>query len=148
MGTTIMYRWFGLGNNSPFPENGLIVNNITNLPSPDLKIVAISDTHGDHDRLTDKIIEFNADLLIVSGDLTRHGRKEEMESFIEWMKNENLPKEKIVIAGNHDKNNCTDLLKNLSFFHYLEHETFTLSNLKFFASPYTPNHEVNKNILF
>ncbi len=62
-----------------------------------MKIIAISDTHAKH---RDLIVP-PGDLLIHAGDVTQKGRKEEVEDFLDWFK-EQPCKHKIFIAGNHD----------------------------------------------
>lgn len=63
----------------------------------DLKWICISDTHGDHDRVSLPA----GDVLIHSGDLTGHGTKEETQAFFHWFGIQAF-KHKICVAGNHD----------------------------------------------
>jgi predicted phosphodiesterase len=64
-----------------------------------ISVLALSDTHSLHSALPN--IWPVADLFIHTGDLTRHGTMEELQSAIEWLGS--LPYlHKIVIAGNHD----------------------------------------------
>jgi len=63
----------------------------------DLKFVCISDTHGDHE----KVSLPPGDVLIHAGDLTGHGSKEETEAFFSWFGMQSF-KHKICVAGNHD----------------------------------------------
>ena len=65
---------------------------------PHLKIIAISDTHNLHHKLTIP----DGDILIHSGDFTNHSNsKAQVKEFIEWFKEFNHPL-KIVICGNHE----------------------------------------------
>ncbi len=63
------------------------------------RIIAISDTHTKHDRITKDLPE--ADIIIHAGDCTNVGKPNELLDFLNWYGN--LPyKHKIFIAGNHD----------------------------------------------
>lgn len=63
------------------------------------RIIAISDTHTKHDRITKDLPE--ADIIIHAGDCTNVGKPNELLDFLNWYSN--LPyKHKIFIAGNHD----------------------------------------------
>jgi len=65
-----------------------------------ISIVAISDTHSAHSKLSFDS-ESTPDILIHSGDLTDIGSKKELEAVIAWLAS--LPfNHKIVVAGNHD----------------------------------------------
>lgn len=106
-----------------------------------MKIHAISDTHGFHNRF---VLGENIDTFIHAGDSTNSNNliKNELEfnSFFEWLVE--LPvKNKIIIGGNHDfslnKQYIKEKLKNNGI-HYLEHEYLELDGIKFFGSPYTP----------
>ena len=62
-----------------------------------MKLVIISDTHGQHH---DLIVPEGA-ILIHAGDVSRKGGREEVEDFLKWFSRQ--PHEhKIFIAGNHD----------------------------------------------
>lgn len=63
-----------------------------------MKIVFISDTHEQHDRLVNLP---EADMIIHGGDITNRGKVQEVEEFIEWFASLNY-KYKVFIAGNHD----------------------------------------------
>jgi len=62
-----------------------------------MKIVFISDTHGRHHDVNIP----KGDLLIHAGDLSSRGKEDEIDSFLDWFKNQ-PHKYKIFIAGNHD----------------------------------------------
>lgn len=107
-----------------------------------MNIFSISDTHGFHEQIK---INDNIDTIIHCGDSTNHHdllrNQKEFESFLEWFNSLKI-KNKILIAGNHDawsiKNYNIEKVKNLGI-HYLEHESTTIDNIKFFGSPYTPS---------
>lgn len=63
-----------------------------------MKIVAISDTHNRHNKLT--IPE--CDLLIHAGDWSFRGKKSEVENFAHWLNKQTQCKEIVVIPGNHE----------------------------------------------
>lgn len=104
-----------------------------------MKVVAISDTHGFHDKMVHPIPE--ADLLIHSGDFTTYGHSKEVKKFNAWLSS--LPcRHKVVIAGNHDR--CCEcrtpqavqaLLTNAR---YLQDSAVTIDGIKIYGSPYTP----------
>lgn len=63
------------------------------------KLICISDTHSDHDRL--KNLPTDGDLIIHSGDCTHEGKFQEFIIFMDWYSK--LPyKHKVLIPGNHD----------------------------------------------
>ena len=62
-----------------------------------MKIVAISDTHNHHDKLTIP----KCDLLIHAGDATMIGSPDEMKSFFKWF-SEQPAKNKVFVPGNHE----------------------------------------------
>ena len=101
-----------------------------------LRIVAISDTHGNHANL--EVPE--GDVLIHAGDCTRHGHIEELAEFAAWF--EALPhKHKIVIAGNHDW--CCEREPDASAAvfktaHYLLDASVEVEGIKVYGSPWTP----------
>ena len=64
----------------------------------DLKLVCISDTHGDHEKVP---LPSSGDVLIHSGDLTGHGTEEETLAFFQWFGMQTF-EHKICVAGNHD----------------------------------------------
>lgn len=62
-----------------------------------MKVIAISDTHGQHESLVLPL----GDILIHAGDCTNRGTRSESLEFMNWF--ESQPhKHKIFIAGNHD----------------------------------------------
>ena len=109
------------------------------------KIWCVSDTHGKHGFLK---TPDNIDLFIHAGDLgivkSPHLNINGVLDTLEWIKS--LPiKNKIVIAGNHDtsiEHKLIDMTKYYSDFHYLEHDSIVIEELKIFGSPYTPSFGV------
>ena len=106
---------------------------------PKLRIVAIADTHGQHEgvRVPD------GDIFIHAGDFMETGVEvKEITAFNSWLGR--LPHRwKLVVAGNHDL-----LLQGSDFGRvlltnavYLENRPFELYGVNFFGSPYTPRIE-------
>ncbi len=62
-----------------------------------LRLVCISDTHGDHEGL----LLPQGDVLIHAGDFTAHGKRDEVPSFMRWIGSQGF-KHVLCIAGNHD----------------------------------------------
>ncbi len=62
-----------------------------------MKLICISDTHGDHDQVQLP----DGDVLIHAGDVTGHGTERETQQFMQWLGSQMHP-HKICIAGNHD----------------------------------------------
>lgn len=66
-----------------------------------LRLVCISDTHGDHR----KLVVPDGDVLISAGDFTQFGNEEHAIDFGEWL-DEQPHKVKIVALGNHENNSA------------------------------------------
>lgn len=117
-----------------------------------MKIVAISDTHEQHDQL----ILPDGDVLIHAGDITYRGALGALDAFATWFKKQ-PHKHKIVVAGNHDlcfeswngsmhgATNKQDArrqqaieIMEWSGAKYLQHERYEIDGVRFFGSPYTP----------
>lgn len=102
-----------------------------------MKIVCISDTHGQHRKF--EIPE--GDVLVFAGDLMTDGKNwPEIGDFNAWLGT--LPhRHKVVITGNHDRlfeSNpyfSRGLLTNCT---YLENSGCEIDGVKFWGSPYTP----------
>ncbi|MBI4759847.1 MAG: metallophosphatase domain-containing protein [Chloroflexota bacterium] len=101
-----------------------------------MKIVAFSDTHG-------RRPWFNipdGDVLVFAGDMTLHGRLDEVVKFNEFLGS--LPHtHKLVIAGNHDM--CFEAQPDesrarLSNAIYLQDESVTIQGVKFYGTPWQP----------
>lgn len=70
-----------------------------------IRVVCISDTHGDHRKLSDSLPR--GDVLIHAGDFTRFGKLEHAQDFNLWlaeMKAQNDFQQIIVVNGNHESN--------------------------------------------
>ncbi|MFN7952759.1 MAG: metallophosphatase domain-containing protein [bacterium] len=101
-----------------------------------LRVVALSDTHGYHDRIAVP----EGDVLIHAGDLTRFGKIAEIEPFDSFLAR--LPhRHKLVIAGNHDwcfqreGRAARELLRSAT---YLEDEALEIEGWRFYGSPWQP----------
>lgn len=103
-----------------------------------LKIAIISDTHGQHDKLT----LAPADMIIHSGDVSSRGRRNEAVEFIAWFQQLNF-KHKIFVAGNHDfyfENSTPEEISSIipKDIIYLNDESVTIDGIKIWGSPITP----------
>ncbi len=99
-------------------------------------MVAISDTHGYHDRVAVP----SGDVLIHAGDLTKFGKLDEVEPFDAFLAR--LPhRHKLVIAGNHDwcfqreGREARALLRHAA---YLEDDGLDVDGWRFYGSPWQP----------
>lgn len=110
-----------------------------------MKITFISDTHGKHAQLTDKLP--GGDVLIHSGDFMRGGYEEgEAIDFFDWLEHDVTGyKYKIFIAGNHDRlfeNEPEQAIKLKDAYApstiYLQDSSFKIDGVKFYGSPWTP----------
>jgi Icc-related predicted phosphoesterase len=101
-----------------------------------MRIVCVSDTHGRH---RDVYVPAG-DVLVHAGDLTRHGRPDEVRDVDAWLGS--LPhRHKLVVAGNHDF--CFQeqprLARSLvTHAVYLEDEAVTVDGVVFYGSPWQP----------
>lgn len=101
-----------------------------------MKIVALSDTHGYHKKLTIP----DGDFLIHVGDFAMRANRSTVYEFAQWFKAQPHA-HKIIIAGNHDV--CLEgdrrwAVEEFAPAHYLMHEKVTLGGLTFFGSPFSP----------
>ena len=103
-----------------------------------MRIVAISDTHEQHDQLTIP----DGDVLIHAGDITWKGSLNAIKKFAEWL--QALPhKHKVIIAGNHDwcfeKSNqaiiASEYLRHIT---YLKDSNVNIDGYNFYGSPWQP----------
>jgi Icc-related predicted phosphoesterase len=103
-----------------------------------MKIIAISDTHGQHEKLTIPA----GDLIIHSGDFSSTGNQMDHILFSKWFGS--LPhKHKICVPGNHDRysQDQTNLTKEMfksNGVTLLIDEEITIEGLKIYGSPWTP----------
>lgn len=101
------------------------------------KIVFISDTHGQHDRL----VLPNGDILVHAGDFSQRGKPEEVADFLTWMSAQPF-EYRILIAGNHDFLAETDPELFLSMLPsnviYLNDSGCEVAGIRFWGSPITP----------
>lgn len=101
-------------------------------------IVAISDTHGQHD----KLILPKGDIIIHAGDISPRGRENEIKDFLSWFKSLDY-KYKIFIAGNHDfyfENRSQIEIDSIipEGVIYLNDSGITIEGLKIWGSPISP----------
>jgi Icc-related predicted phosphoesterase len=103
-----------------------------------MRIIAISDTHGLHDRITQVP---DGDVLIHAGDFMNSGRDaREIRTFNDWLDGVRI-KHRIVCAGNQDMlfERFPDIARlNLTRAVYLESSGIKIDGLSFWASPFTP----------
>ncbi len=103
-----------------------------------LRLVCISDTHGDHEKLTLPA----GDMIIHAGDLTAHGTRDETQAFMQWFGS--LPfGRKVCIAGNHDTFMESDSAQAQQFARETGVQLLTdsgceLDGVRFWGSPITP----------
>ena len=97
-----------------------------------MKIVHISDTHGQHRRLTQLL---DADIIVHSGDFTMNGSEREAIDFMNWFCD--LPyTHKIFICGNHDTCLCGAKIGGLDKnVHYLCNSGVIVDGVKFYGVP-------------
>jgi Icc-related predicted phosphoesterase len=102
-----------------------------------MKIVFISDTHGQHHDLKLPI----GDVLIHAGDVSQRGLPTQMQDFLDWFKVQPHP-HKIFVAGNHDfmaerkeKVFQTMIPENCI---YLKNSEVVIDGIKIWGSPITP----------
>ncbi|MFL5810882.1 MAG: metallophosphoesterase family protein [Flavisolibacter sp.] len=103
-----------------------------------MKILAISDTHGRHHNIRLP----KADVLIHAGDISYHGKKEEVINFLQWFSKQKA-EYKIFIAGNHDfylEHAKPEQLEALipEGVIYLKDSGINIDEIKIWGSPVTP----------
>lgn len=102
-----------------------------------MKLVCISDTHGDHRNV--KVPE--GDVLIHAGDITGHGTQSDFVDFLKWF-DSHPHHHKLFIAGNHDlylETNPVDaqrLVDNTSSV-WLNDSGIEIEGVQFWGSPIT-----------
>ncbi len=112
-----------------------------------MKILCISDTHNNHNKLTEVVNELieteKVDVLVHAGDFSSKGIERQVRKFNNWMELVNLPKShKIGISGNHDfyseRFGKAKMLIRCDNFIYLEGDSTTIDGVKFWGGPWTP----------
>lgn len=103
-----------------------------------MRIVHISDTHGNHRELDLPA----GDILVCSGDVSVHGIDVEMHAFLDWLRQQDF-KHKIFVGGNHDHildefNDVVDKEFDFTGIHYLNHSAVELEGIKFYGVPSVP----------
>lgn len=108
-----------------------------------LDLVAFSDTHGQH-RLLYDVPE--GDVLVFAGDMTEHGRLNEVKDFAEWFGRFDH-EYKLAVAGNHDycfddhrSEEAVEILEENSI-GYLENDSVEIEGVKFYGSPFSDTFE-------
>lgn len=103
-----------------------------------MKLVCISDTHGDHEKVTLP----SGDVLIHAGDLTGHGTEEETQAFFRWFGRQAFDY-KICVAGNHDTFveqdpiACQQMADSVGVV-FLNDTGCSIDGVSFWGSPITP----------
>lgn len=105
-----------------------------------MKLVCISDTHGDHDGL----VLPEGDVLIHAGDLSAHGLLAETHAFMKWLGSQAF-EHILCIAGNHDVFMEQQPLMALQFaqdhgVRLLNDSGCTIDGVNFWGSPITPRY--------
>ena len=103
-----------------------------------MKIVAISDTHGQHNSISLP----EGELLIHAGDLSKRGTKTEVVDFLGWFSAQ-PHRYKVFIAGNHDflfeKESSSEIRKMLpDNLIYLNDSQIVIEGIKIWGSPIQP----------
>ncbi len=120
-----------------------------------MRLVCISDTHNQHEKLNIP----HGDVLIHAGDFTGTGTHRQVISFVRWFANQ-PHKYKVLVAGNHEVTlDQSFYQKNWARFHnkyplraheiknyvlreegiiYLENSEVVIEGVKFYGSPYQP----------
>lgn len=103
-----------------------------------MKLVCISDTHGDHEQVSLP----DGDVLIHAGDLTGHGTELETRAFMQWFGAQDFA-HKLCIAGNHDlfMEQCPALSAQIAReagVTLLNDSGIAIDGVSFWGSPITP----------
>lgn len=103
-----------------------------------MRLVCISDTHGDHEGL-----ELPAgDVLIHAGDITSHGREQETRDFFQWLGSRRFDTV-ICVAGNHDtfveaEPKLAEQFASDNKVNLLNDSALEVGGVSFWGSPITP----------
>jgi len=103
-----------------------------------MKIVCVSDTHGQHDSVTPP----PCDLLLHAGDLSRRGTETQVAEFLDWFEAQPA-RHKVFIAGNHDflfekKAPLARQMVEGRNFIYLQDSGVEIDGLRIWGSPWQP----------
>lgn len=103
-----------------------------------MKVVVVSDTHGQHALVNVP----EGDVLIHAGDVSRNGKREQIEDFLSWFSDQ-PHQHKIFIAGNHDyffERESTENIKEIipENVVYLNDSGIDIKGLHFWGSPVQP----------
>lgn len=106
-----------------------------------MRVVAISDTHMYHERITLP----EGDLLVHAGDSTRRGELDDLEAFLTWLRDQ-PHRHKVLIAGNHDfcfetekkRKKARALVEKMGNIIYLQDREVTVEGYKVWGSPWQP----------
>ena len=103
-----------------------------------MKIVAISDTHGQHRQITLP----DGDAIIHAGDMTKRGTEEQVVDFLDWFSGLHFSF-KIFVAGNHDfffEKETPEKIKSLlpENVIYLNDSGVEINGIKIWGSPIQP----------
>jgi len=103
-----------------------------------MKILAIADTHNQHNSL----VLPEADMILHAGDISRRGEEQEILAFLSWFKNLDY-RYKIFIAGNHDfyfERTSPETIKEIipENVIYLCDSGITIEGISIWGSPVTP----------
>lgn len=103
-----------------------------------MKIIAISDTHGQHHQLTLP----EGDMIIHAGDITRSGKESQVKEFLLWFSKQ-PHRYKVFVAGNHDwyfEREEASIIKELipEGIIYLNDEGIEIEGVKIWGSPIQP----------
>lgn len=127
------------------PQNTQSLLQVTNHKGNHMKIVCLSDTHGQHAKINQDVF-IGVDLILYAGDWTAsttHYRKN-TENFLEWA-NSITPKDGLFafIAGNHDLmpakhfEEFERLAESYANLVYLQDEYFVYNGLMIYGSPWS-----------
>lgn len=103
-----------------------------------MRVVCISDTHGDHQNVALP----PGDVLIHAGDITAHGTYDNLASFLDWFSRQHY-QHHLFIAGNHDTFLETDPAQTKAMVAqagvtYLDDSGVIVNGVRFWGSPITP----------
>ena len=101
-----------------------------------LTLVCVSDTHGRHRDLTVP----PGDVFLFAGDLSNHGRADDVSEFDDWLGTLPHP-HKVIICGNHDfhfERDPADARRRITHAAYLQDSGTEIAGLKVWGSPWQP----------